>query len=402
MLLVDHILQAIRTLSANKLRSFLSILGLVIGVLSITVMVSLVEWLQNQIASELNDISRNTITLIAGQNFNPFNPQRSQEFPGFTDAEISYLKQAMPFVNEIEAWSSISEPVTYRGLNVNVEQMAGVDVGMDVIESIDIVEGRRFIEQDITHARNYVVVSSNFVEEVFDGESGVGKELIIGDQHFTVIGVSEAPTVGFFSPLVMYLPVSTVQLKFLWDPFYQYLVLKIQRGTDLDYALQLTQLLMLKRTGATHVDDAQFQVISTQTFIEQFNTITSLLQLALWGIGGIALLVGGIGVMNIMLVSVTERTREIGIRKAIGAKDSDIMLQFLTESIILWLFGCLLWVLASWGIITGLQFAWIPALMNFDTLMVAIVFSLSVWVLFGVWPARKAAKMKPIDALRYE
>jgi putative ABC transport system permease protein len=150
------------------------------------------------------------------------------------------------------------------------------------------------------------------------------------------------------------------------------------------------------------MDDALFQVISTETMMEQISNITNMLQLALWWIWAISLLVWGIWVMNIMLVSVTERTREIGIRKAIWARYRDILLQFLIESIVLGLLWCLIWVLLSWAVIRWLQQFSVPALLNLKTILIAVWFSGWTWIIFWVWPARKAAKMKPIDALRFE
>jgi putative ABC transport system permease protein len=150
------------------------------------------------------------------------------------------------------------------------------------------------------------------------------------------------------------------------------------------------------------MDDALFQVISTETLVEQITNVTNMLQLALLWIWAISLLVWGIWVMNIMLVSVTERTREIWIRKAIWARYKDILLQFLTESVLLWLLGCIIWVLLSRLVILLLQKFDVPALLNLKTILIAVIFSWWTWIIFWVWPARKAAKMKPIDALRYE
>ena len=164
----------------------------------------------------------------------------------------------------------------------------------------------------------------------------------------------------------------------------------------------MVKYTLLKWQWASHMDDALFQVMSTETMMEQITSVTNMLQAALLGIWAISLLVSGIWVMNIMLVSVTERTREIGIRKAIWARQKDIMMQFLTESVVLWLIGCTIWVWFSWFVIWWLQQVSVPALLNWKTLLVAVIFSAWTWIIFWVWPAKKAAKMKPIDALRFE
>lgn len=403
MSLLEHFIQSWKNLLANKMRAFLSILWLVIGVFSVTVMVSVGEWLQNQVLGEFNEATTNTITVIAGKSFNPFETQRSAELPGFTQNDIAFFYESMWFVTNITPIAELFEPVSIRGQKIDIRTIAGSKEYM-AIEWLELVAGRWLNEQDASNYRNVVVISENTATDYFDlpAEQVLKKELLIGNQYFSVIGVTKAQGWGFVDIKTALIPISTAQQKITSDPFYPYVVLEIDENLPSSEATKLVKYTLLKWQGVSHIDDALFQVISTETMMEQITTISNMLQLALGGIGAIALLVWGIGVMNIMLVSVTERTREIGIRKAIGARYRDILLQFLAESIILWLLGCIVGVFFSWLVIIILQKFSVPALLNLKTIMVAVIFSSGTGIIFGVWPARKAAKMKPIDALRFK
>jgi len=400
----NYIRNALQDLRINPMRTFLSILWLVIGVLSITVMVSLGEWLQEQILWEMDDIATNTITAIAWSTFNPFAPQRSTELPGFTDSDIVFFRESMWFVTKITPVAELFEPnISVKWEKVEV-RVAAWDKDYIKIEGFNFLVGRSLTNQDIKNYSNVIVVSEDFVEDYMDisNEKALWEEVLIGDQYFNIVWVFEKQWWGLVNMKIAVIPITTAQQKITSDPFYPYLVFEIDENLPSSQAVKLVKYTLLKRQGASHMDDALFQVFSTETMMEQIQNISTMLQFALAGIGAIALLVWGIGIMNIMLVSVTERTREIGIRKAIWAKYRDILLQFLTESVVLWLIWCAIWVLLSRWIIVALQQFGIPALLNAKTLTIAVIFAWWTGIIFWVWPARKAAKMKPIDALRFE
>lgn len=403
MWLRDHLLQSLQNLRGNKMRAFLSILWLVIGVLSVTVMVSVGEWLQSQVLGEFDEATTNTITIIAWKSFNPFAPQRSAELPWFTDNDIAFFKNSMWFVTNVTPISELTEEVSIRGEVVDIRIVAWSKAYMD-IEWLKLLAGRELNDYDLKNQSNVIVVSENVIQDYLDvsNEAALGKEVLIADQYFSIIGVVESKWWWLVDVKMWVIPITTAQQKISSDPFYPYVSLEIDKNLPSSEAMKLVKYTLLKWQWATHMDDALFQVISTETMMEQITSISSMLQLALAGIWWISLLVWGIGVMNIMLVSVTERTREIGIRKAIWARYVDILLQFLTESVVLWLLGCVIGVLLSWWIISILQKVWVPALLNLKTILVAVIFAGGTWIIFWVWPARKAAKMKPIDALRFE
>lgn len=366
-------------------------------------MVSLWEGLQREVLGEFEDATTNTITVVAGRSFNPFAPSRSDELPGFTDSDIAFFAESMGFVTEVTPVAEIDEDVAIQGQQVDSRIIAGSQAYLE-IEWWDIIAGRSLSPQDLRFHTDVAVVSENFVRDYLERtpSQALWNEITIGDQYFSIVGVSEAPWGGLIDVKAVVIPISTAQQKITTDPFYPYLIFEVDPQLPSSQTIKLVKYTLLKRQWATHMDDALFQVISTETMVQQIQNVSSLLQMALAGIGGVALLVGGIGVMNIMLVSVTERTREIGIRKAIWATYRDILMQFLSESVLLGLLWCLIGVLLSRGIIALLQYAGVPALLNLKTIMIAVLFAWGTGVIFWVGPARKAAKMKPIDALRYE
>ncbi len=403
MSIFQQILQAWRNLHSNKVRSFLSILWLVIWVFSVTVMVSVWEWLQSSILWEFSDATKNTITVIAWKSYNPFEPQRTAEIPGFTDTDIEFFRESMWFVNKITPIAELSEKVLYKWENLDLRILAGSKEYM-AMEWFKMLEWRWLNEDDLISYNNVIVVSENVVSDYMkiSPKEAIWKELLINWQYFSIIWVVKDKWGWIVDVKIWVLPITTAQQKITSNPFYPYLVFWVDESLPSNEAVKLVKYTLLKWQWASNMSDALFQVFSTETLMEQVTNVTKMLQLALWWIGTISLLVWGIWVMNIMLVSVSERTREIGIRKAIWAKYRDILLQFLTESVMLWMFWCVIWVLLSWWVIVWLQSAWVPALLNMQTIMVAVIFAWWTWVIFWVWPARKAAKMKPIDALRYE
>lgn len=403
MWLLQHIIQAFRNLHSNKMRAFLSVLWLVIWVFSVTVMVSVWEWLQSQILWQFENSTTNTITVVAWTSFNPFETQRSAEIPWFTDSDINFFGESMWFIKKITPIAELSEKVIIKSQNVDIRIIAWSKEYID-IEWLEFVEGRWINDNDSINYENVIVVSENVIKDYLKttNKEAIWKEIIIWDQYFSIIWIVKNRWEWLVDVKLWIIPITTAQQKITWDPYYPYLVFEIDEETPSSDAVKLVKYTLLKWQWANHMDDALFQVMSTETLMEQIANITNMLQMALWWIWAISLLVWGIWVMNIMLVSVTERTREIWIRKAIWAKYKDILLQFLIESIVLWLLWCIIWVFLSWWVILLLQKLNVPALLNLKTIMIAVIFAWWTWIIFGVWPARKAAKMKPIDALRFE
>lgn len=403
MFIIENIIQSIQALMSNKIRAFLSVLWLVIWVFSVTVMVSVWEWLKEEVLWEFSEEVKKTITIVAWDTFNPFETKRNADLPWFSESDINFFYESMWFIEKITPISELSEEVKIKWQKVTMRVLAWSKEYVDM-ESLDFIVWRNLNEDDNIDYKNVIIVSDNAIEEYFkiDVKDSIWKEILIWDQFFSIIWVVKNKSAWFMDMKMWIIPINTAQKKITSDPFYPYLIFKINDSISSQQATKLVKYTLLKWQWVNHMDDALFKVYSTETMLEQISNITNMLQLALLWIWAISLIVWWIWVMNIMLVSVTERTREIWIRKAIWAKYSDILLQFLIESIILWLLWCLLWVLVSWWVISLLQKFNIPALLNIRTIIIAVLFSATTWIIFWVWPARKAAKMKPIDALRYE
>ncbi len=399
-----YVRQALKDLRINPMRTILSLLGLMIWVLSVTVMFGVGEWLKNQILGQLENISTNTFTIVAGATYNPFLPTQISTIRWFTDTDIAFFKESMWFVVDIAPITEIIEPVYVKWEKVEARIVAG-DKKYIWIEWIDVILWRNISDQDVVNKSNTVLVTESFVKEYLEisNQNALGKEILIGDQYFTIVWIISEHTWGWFIDVkIVVIPISTAQQKITSDPYYQYMIFEVDDSLPPTQAEKLIKYTLLKRQWASHMEEAQFQVIGTEAIIETSQNISNLLQLALLGIGAISLLVWGIGIMNIMLVTVTERIHEIGIRKAVGAQNHDILIQFLSESVVLSLIGCIVGVLLSWWILFALRQFGVPALLNLRTIMVAVIFSSVTGIVFGVWPARKAARMKPIDALRFE
>lgn len=387
------------------MRTFLSILGLVIGVLSVTVMFWIGEWVKTEVLWQVENISKNTFTIIAWATYNPFVPTQSTDMPWFTDTDIAYFKESMGFITNIAPINEITNPVYVKGEQVDVRIVAW-DKKYIGIEWIEVIVGRNISDQDVINKSNVVLVTENFVKDylkVSNKKEAIGMEILISDQYFTIVGIIWEHTWGGFIDIkIAVIPISTSQQKLTSDQYYQYMIFEIDDSLPPKQADKLIKYNLLKRQWVSHMNEAQFQVMGTESIMESVQNISDILQLFLLCIGAISLIVGGIGIMNIMLVSVTERTHEIGIRKAVGAQTHDILIQFLSESVVLSLIGCAIGVIISRWIIFILQQFDIPAVLNVKAILVAVLFSSGTGILFGVWPARKAAKMKPIDALRFE
>jgi putative ABC transport system permease protein len=367
-------------------------------------MVSVWEWLKSQVLWEFNEATKNTITIIAWKSFNPFEAQRASEISWFSDTDIVFFTDSMWFIRKITPIAELTEDMSIRWENVTDIRVIAWSKEYMAIEWLKLVAGRWITDQDSKNYSNVIVVSDNAVSTYFkmSPEQALWKEILIADQYFSIVWVVEAKWWWLVDVKMAVIPITTAQQKITSNPFYPFLIFEIDDSILSSEAVKLVKYTLLKWQWASHMDDALFQVISTETMMEQISNITNMLQLALWWIWAISLLVWWIWVMNIMLVSVTERTREIGIRKAIWARYRDILLQFLTESVLLWLIWCIIWVWLSWVVIWWLQQANVPALLNLKTILIAVVFAGGTGVIFWVWPARKAAKMKPIDALRFE
>lgn len=404
----QSILEALESLSANKLRSSLTILGIVIGVAAVIAMLSVGQGAQNTITGSISGIGSNLLFVFPGN----FNQQVRNAKPlTLSDAEAMKDPLLAPSVLEVAPVVERNVQVTY-GSETKTVQLNGVTTEYQTVRNYEVQEGEFINEQHLLGQASVAVLGTEVADNLFGLHEGiVGETIRIEGQPYRVIGVLKAKGGGAFGSQdnTLLIPLTTARSRVVRRPlnnidlvFVQVVdTQSIQSATD-----EIGQILRSRHRTQIGLDD--FTVFSQQDFVQTARTVTGVFTIFLGGIAGISLLVGGIGIMNIMLVSVTERTREIGLRKALGARRRDILIQFLTESSLLSLMGGLI----------GIGFGWLIAFVvgkiavanntpftpqvGVDAILMATIFSTAVGLFFGIYPANRAAALEPVEALRYE
>jgi putative ABC transport system permease protein len=405
--ITQAILEALDSLASNKLRSGLTVLGIVIGVGAVIAMLSIGRGAQETITGSISDIGTNLLFVMRSQD----TEIRNRESLTLADAQALADPFAAPSVIGVAPMLMGSVEVAYAGES-GFTQALGVTPDYETVRNANVAEGE-FINQDHMLGRAAVaLLGPDTAETLFGRSAGVTGELIrIEGQPFRVIGVLEAKGgSGFNNPDDQVLvPLTTGQSR-LFPRSQDRVDMIIAQAISPEgvgmAADEISAVLRLRHRSAIGEDD--FTVFTQQDFIATAQSITGVLTVFLGGIAGISLLVGGIGIMNIMLVSVTERTREIGLRKAVGARKRDLMIQFLTESSLLSLFGGVIGILLGWGLsqlvgaIAAASNADLNPSMGLDAVLLATLFSAAVGLFFGLYPAKRAADLEPVEALRYE
>jgi putative ABC transport system permease protein len=401
--IVESIKMATTTLVANKLRSSLTMLGIIIGNASVIAMIGIGEGAQKYIAKELESLGPNVLFVIPG---NRETERISLDVPKtlvLADAEA--IATQVPSVQSVTAESNSRELVTYRNKNTNIN-VIGTTPNFLSVRQFDVDRGRFLTNLDIKRSNQVAVIGAELAKRLFGSTDPVGQQLRLKNVSFQVIGVLQAKgsNLGVDYDDAALIPVTTMANRIAGrtSPYgieLTYLVAAAKDADSVDAAeFQITNLLRL-RHKLTGEDD--FTIRTQKDALETVGKITGALTVMLAAIAGISLFVGGIGVMNIMLVSVTERTQEIGLRKAIGAREQDILIQFMIEAVILSAAGGVLGTLIGVGgsllvgAVTPLQAGVSPM-----AILMAVSVSGGIGLFFGVVPARRAAKLDPIVALR--
>jgi putative ABC transport system permease protein len=400
---------ALRSLIANKLRSGLTMLGIVIGVAAVISLVAVGAGAQAQVAERFESLGANMLTISPGVMF-----FRGISFGGasaasLTNDDVEAIASLASSVSAIAPeYSARGQQVAYGSENYQTTVL-GVTPEYLRVANWEIERGRFIESLDLTNRAKVVVLGATVVEELFgDLVDPVGKTVKINRQNYQVVGIMAAKgSTGFQSADdQVFMPLSTAQLRFggAGNKSLENINVQVVSADKLDRAeAELTAILRASH-GLTSSQNDDFMIQNQTQMVETVQETTETFTVLLGSIAAISLLVGGIGVMNIMLVSVTERTREIGIRKAVGAKRRDIMTQFLVEAIVLTLLGGLVGVLAGYGgaqVVAPLMGS-NRALVTPDSVIMALSVSIAVGLFFGLYPASRAAALHPIDALRYE
>ena len=402
------IVEALQSLFANKLRSSLTILGIVIGVGAVIAMVSIGRGAQNTITGSIQGIGTNLLFVFRGGSEDVRNPEPIT----LGDSEAIADPFQAPSVASVAPVLQGNGEVSYGGEST-VTTIMGVTPVYSPVRNSPVSEGEFISEEHILGRASVVVLGTDVAETLFGRSEGlIGETIRIEGQPFRVIGIQISKGGSAFSNEddQIFVPLTTAQTRLIRRPTrdrVDLLLVQAVSAQTVDQATEeVAQILRTRHRTEIGVDD--FTILSQQTFLDTAQTITGVLTIFLGGIAAISLLVGGIGIMNIMLVSVTERTREIGLRKALGARRSDILIQFLTESALLSVVGGLVGIGLGWiistvvGRIAAANDAPIDPSIGLDTILLATLFSAAVGLFFGLYPANRAGGLEPVEALRYE
>jgi putative ABC transport system permease protein len=409
----ETLLMALDNIRAHKFRSFLTVLGIVIGVTTVIAIASILTGLRTNIIQFVEEFGTNNIYafhLTTGISFGPRDrsertrkPLRSED----GEAIKEFASAVEDVANEGFIEWTFDKTITNGGETYKQGNLQGVSANYGVVTNLSLQSGRFISEVDDVHRRDVMVIGQGVAEALFPqgSDSIVGKGVMMHGKPFEIIGVLEprkGGIVGETEENNVMIPYRTLRKI---SPRSEWMMLVIRaRSGQMKQALDQVEDILRRQRAVKYNDKNNFDLQTADRFIEQFDSVTAMVGLVAIALSSVGLLVGGIGVMNIMLVSVTERTAEIGVRKAIGARRRDITNQFLFEAMTLTFLGGVLGVLLAVGVsqIIILLVPSLPASIPIWAVVTGLVVSAAIGLIFGVWPARKAARLDPIEALRYE
>jgi len=394
--MIQSFKMALKSIAGNKLRSFLTMLGIIIGVMALVVLVSIANGATSSVTNSISSLGSNLLTVsVSDDKGVPIKQSTLDEW-----TKVAGIGQIAPYsqTSVTGKYGTTSDTMTVYGTTSSYEDIQQLSVEMG-----------RFIKSTDVDNNSYVcVISQAVATDIIGYEDCIGQTISLDGMKFTIVGVladdsSSLTSVFKSSSLVAYIPYTTL-MRLSTDvssDITTFYVSAEEDGTVDDADTAITSLLM----DRFEQDSDAFDVTSQNAVEETTSSVTSVLEMLLGGIAGISLIVGGIGIMNIMLVTVTERTKEIGIRKAVGAGRGVILKQFLVEAIVICMLGCLIGIALSWVILQLISVVASSLSITFSldgsVVLIAVAFCFFIGVVFGLYPANKAAKMKPIDALHY-
>jgi len=395
---------AVKSLQTNKSRSLLTALGVIIGVASVILLVSVGSGLKDYITNQMQDMGSNLIMVMPGEidldKMGAGGDAMSSAFSSMASSklELGDMKEIekIPQIEDVAAMVMASSPVRFKGES-KIAQVIGTTENYVNIRKSDFEKGSFFTKSEVNSGRKVAVLGYKVAEDLFGEEDPIGEKVKLGEYRYQIMGVMEEKGgQGSMSPDdKVFVPITTAQRQFDNDNI-SIMFAQVKSSDGVSSTVPLVEEVLKRR-----LDEKDFTVLDQKEILSTVSSILDTLTLALGGIAAISLLVGGIGIMNIMLVSVTERTQEIGLRKALGATPEVILTQFLVEAVFLSVGGGIVGIIIGGGGALLLN-RFMPTTVTLWSVMLAFVVSATVGIVFGITPARRASQLSPIEALRYE
>jgi len=402
--LTEHIHQSFRAILSNKVRSFLSMLGILFGVAAVISMLALGQGAKESMEERIKTLGSNLLAIHGGSMRVRGVSREAGSVTRFTTRDAEAIKELKPLVKRVSGTASGSGQVVYKNKNWNT-RIEGVDFDYGQMRAVTPEIGRWFAREEIVGRAKVAILGTTIVDKLFGDKNPIGETIKINRVNFKAIGIAPEKSSGGWHDRneIIYIPVTTAMYRMLGKDYFDRIDVEVSGIESMEEAQEKIRQLIARRHRIYKNEEDYFHMHDMSEIQEMLTSTTRTMSILLGCIAAISLLVGGIGIMNIMLVSVTERTREIGLRKAVGARAKDIMTQFLIEAITMTLNGGLMGVLL--GIIASASmsfFAGWATKVTISNIILAAAFSVGVGMFFGLWPAKKASALDPIEALRYE
>jgi putative ABC transport system permease protein len=407
MLLSDLVTEVHMAITSNKVRTGLTVLGIVIGIASVIVMIAIGNGSQKAIQESIQSIGSNLLTIQPGRqhSFGGGPQQSAGSAESLTRDDADAITEEIDGIAAVAPTVSGNQQIIAEGNNAR-SSVTGVTAKYAQVNNITVASGTFISDVHESKRSKIVVIGPDIRDDLYgEGVDAVGKKMRIGGLSFTVIGVTKSKGGGGFgnNDDVVYMPLSTYQQYFSGSDYLSSISVSVADQDHMTQAEEDIQALLLKRHKISNMDDADFNIRNQEDILEMTSSITGTLTMLLGAVAGISLVVGGIGIMNMMLTTVTERTREIGLRKSIGANQKDIRQQFLFEAMTLTFIGGVIGIVL--GIVVAFAFDYFDiTTTQISSFSIILSFSVSaaIGIIFGYYPARRAASLNPIHALRYE